>query len=94
MSEEGYNGWTNYETWLLALNVDNDQGLYNFSRDLIKQTKSMDVWDAAKELKEQLEELTYNEECDVYKICDNWTQRDWKEINFNEIVKSWREEYE
>lgn len=42
MSEEGYNGWTNYETWLLALNVDNDQGLYNSTRDLIKQTKSMD----------------------------------------------------
>lgn len=40
MSEEGYNGWTNYETWLLALNVDNDQSLYNFTRDLIKQTKS------------------------------------------------------
>ena len=92
MSEEGYNGWTNYETWLLALNVDNDQGLYNLTRDFIKKTKSKDVWDAAKELKEQLEEITYNEECDIYKICDNWTQRDWNEINFNEIVKSWREE--
>ena len=91
MSEEGYNGWTNYETWLLALNVDNDQSLYNFTRDFIKQTKSIDVWDTAKKLKDQLEELTYNEECDIYKICDNWTQRDWHEINFSEIVKSWRE---
>ena len=40
MSEEEYNGWTNYETWLLALNVDNDQGLYSIARDIIKQTKS------------------------------------------------------
>ena len=92
MSEEGYNGWTNYETWLLALNVDNDQSLYNFTRDLIKQTKSVDVWDAAKEIKEQLEDITYDEKCDIYKICDKWTQRDWNEINFNEIVKSWSEE--
>ena len=92
MSDETYNGWTNYETWLLALNVDNDQGLYSIARDIIKQTKSMDVYDAASELKDQLEELTYNEKCDTYKICDNWTHRDWKEINFNEIVKSWREE--
>ena len=92
MSEEEYNGWTNYETWLLALNVDNDQGLYNSTRDLIKQTKSMDVYDAARELKQQLEDVAYNEKCNIYKICDNWTQRDWKEINFNEIVKSWREE--
>jgi hypothetical protein len=93
MSEEGYNGWTNYETRLLALNVDNDQGLYNYTRDLIKQTKSMDVWDAAKELKEQLKDITYDEKCDIYKICDKWTHRDWAEINFNEILKSWREEY-
>ena len=71
MSEEEYNGWTNYETWLLALNVDNDQSLYNFTRDLIKQTKSMDVWDAAGELKQQLEDITYDEKCDTYKICDN-----------------------
>ena len=92
MSDETYNGWTNYETWLLALNVDNDQGLYNIARDLIKQTKSMDVYDAAKELKGHLEDITYDEKCDTYKICDNWTQRDWHEINFNEIVKSWREE--
>ncbi len=52
----------------------------------------MDVWDVARELKQQLEDITYDEKCDIYKICDNWTQQDWNEINFNEIVKSWREE--
>ena len=92
MSEETYNGWTNYETWLLALNVDNNQGLYETARDLIKRTKDLDVYEAAKEMKDYLEELTYNEECSIYKICDNWTHRDWHEINFSEIVKSWREE--
>ena len=89
---EGYNGWTNYETWLLALNVDNDEGLYDISRELIEQTKDREVYEAAKELKEQLEDLTYKEECNIYKICDSWTYRDWQEINFNEIVKSWRKE--
>ena len=92
MSEETYNGWTNYETWLLALNVDNNQGLYETARDLIKRTKDLDVYEAAKEMKDYLEELTYNEECSIYKICDNWTHRDWHVINFSEIVKSWREE--
>ena len=24
---KGYNGWTNYETWLLALNIDNEEAL-------------------------------------------------------------------
>jgi hypothetical protein len=25
-----YNGWTNYETWLVALHIDNDEGSYQY----------------------------------------------------------------
>lgn len=28
-----YQGWTNYETWAVALWIDNEQGSYNESRD-------------------------------------------------------------
>ena len=27
-----YNGWTNYETWNVALWINNDQGLYDLAR--------------------------------------------------------------
>lgn len=27
---DNYNGWTNYETWNVALYLDNDEGIYNF----------------------------------------------------------------
>ena len=28
-----YNGWENYETWNVALWINNDQGLYNIARE-------------------------------------------------------------
>ena len=28
-----YNGWTNYETWNVALWLENDEGLYNLIQD-------------------------------------------------------------
>jgi len=30
MRMSAYNGWTNYETWLLVLWLDNDQNMYDF----------------------------------------------------------------
>jgi hypothetical protein len=33
---EGYNGWTNYETWLVNLWMDNEQGSQEFFREAAK----------------------------------------------------------
>lgn len=30
-----YNGWKNYETWNVALWLDNDQGTYNETREMM-----------------------------------------------------------
>ena len=29
-NDNNYNGWANYETWNVALYLDNDEGIYNF----------------------------------------------------------------
>jgi hypothetical protein len=36
-NKEKYNGWTNYETWDVALWIDNEQGSYNYWRDRAKE---------------------------------------------------------
>lgn len=33
---EGYNGWKNRETWALALNINNDEGLYDMFTELVR----------------------------------------------------------
>lgn len=35
-----YNGWHNYETWAVALWIDNDQGTYEWARDLAREARS------------------------------------------------------
>jgi hypothetical protein len=52
-----YNGWRNYETWDVALWIDNDQGSYYYARELVAdaardaepETRRIDVADALKE---------------------------------------------
>ncbi len=52
MSEStGYNGWSNYETWLVALWLNNDQASYN----ALEELKAEDESDYRKA--ESLEEL-------------------------------------
>ena len=34
MSDNKYNGWTNYETWNVKLWMDNDQGSYDYWREV------------------------------------------------------------
>lgn len=95
-----YNGYTNYETWLLCLNIDNDEGLYNSVRDLTTEylnethhdRDTANKYDLGNIIKEWLEEAFYNEECSVYKICDTWTLRDWQEIDWLEVAETRLEE--
>ena len=32
--EQGYNGWSNYETWAVNLHLSNDEGLYRYACSL------------------------------------------------------------
>ena len=43
-TEENYNGWLNYETWLVALWLDNDKGSQGYWREATQE-----AWDMAED---------------------------------------------
>jgi hypothetical protein len=53
--EETYNGWSNRETWVFKLHIDNNEGDYNYWQD--KARKSQGLAALADELKEWAEEV-------------------------------------
>ncbi len=81
-----YNGYTNFETWLLSLNLDNEQCLNERLLEIVNG--SGEVYDKAQELKQWIEDEFFNDEFGVYKICDTWTERDFQEVDWCEIIES------
>ena len=41
MADNGYNGWSNYETWNVKLWIDNEQGDYEYWRE-----RTQDLWES------------------------------------------------
>jgi len=82
-----YNGYSNYETWLMSLNLDNEQPL-NEMVMTISNAKDLDTYDKAQVLKERVEEMFYNDGLGVYRICDTWTERDFQEVDWCEVIES------
>ena len=42
MTDTTYNGWTNYETWNVALWLSNDYGLYSLAQEWMEDQESTD----------------------------------------------------
>lgn len=47
MKNEGYNGWSNYQTWAVNLWIGNDEGTYNYWRE-----QAANVWENAEPYKD------------------------------------------
>lgn len=94
-SETGYNGWTNYETWNLALWFDNDQGLYSMrseaADDYAKSNDDKD--DAAREMADWLKSQVEDEQIlgvlPESGFLADMVNAALSEINYYEIAEHW-----
>jgi hypothetical protein len=64
MSTEEYNGWTNRETWAVALHLNNDAGLQTLAQEIVNNAYEADqrIWEAATALQNSVESLLDPEE--------------------------------
>ena len=86
--EKGYNGWKNYETWLVALWIDNDQSSYSYARELKDQVKDNEHarYDLSHALKEWIEsDNPLNDDATLFTDLLNaaLSEVDWYEIAEN-----------
>jgi hypothetical protein len=91
MEHKEYNGYTNYETWLVGLWIDNDEGLSNmFRRDI----ESDDEMDSAKD--DLADEMKQYFEDEMPKVEGFWAdilnsafgEIDWADLADGRIEKS------
>ena len=85
MTDQTYNGWTNWETWNFKLWIDNEEFSYYAVLEL---AKGKDKNELSKELKSWADDM--REEMEVgfgffADVCNSAI----KEINFHEIAESY-----
>ena len=90
--KKGYNGWKNYETWLVALWIDNDQSTYSYARELRDQFKENEYsrYDLSHALKDWIEEdnpLMDNADLFTDLLQSALDEVDWYEIADNYLTE-------
>jgi hypothetical protein len=83
-NKSGYNGWTNYETWVVALWIRGDVESYTYWREVNTVENPKTVCISAEELKTSFQE-NIPEMPGVYRDLLTNTL---SEVNWDEIVKT------
>lgn len=88
MEHKEYNGYTNYETWLVNLRIVNDQGEQGY---WIEQTEDADD---VQELERQFQNY-YEDEVrpELNGMFNDLMQSALAEVNWQEIAENYWEEY-
>ena len=85
MDTKEYNGWSNWETWNVLVWLNNEENLYNIKQSFIRTN----------EHKQDFDNMVKSFLTDIF---PNGTQdmdsaEEMKEVNYQEIAETWKEEY-
>ena len=83
-----YNGYDNYQTWAVALWLDNDESTSNIISDIIEHARS--DYDAADQLRDMIEEM--NPLADQASMFTDILNSALSDVNYLEIIESHKED--
>lgn len=88
--EQGYNGWENYETWVVKLWLDNEEPSYCWAHEQAAQVLSEegDTWQLAERIKDELE-------AGIPEVTGLWAdllRHGFDRVNWDEIAAAYIEE--
>lgn len=85
--EQGYNGWTNYETWCVSLWMSNDEGSYETFREM---TLAADGdYELSNQFKEYHEEAAADALAQENGVFVDLLRGALSVVNWREIAKNW-----
>lgn len=96
MKQNTYNGWSNYETWVTALWIDNDYGTYQYRCELVEAVKQEHLEDSdrsyclASGLQDWIESqnpLAENADLFADLLNSALSEIDWQEIAENYLAE-------
>jgi hypothetical protein len=80
-TDKTYNGWTSYETWLINLWIDNDEGLQDYANELRGQYA--EDYELSQALKEWFDEM----QPEVTGVWADLINASLSEVNWFEIAQ-------
>jgi len=81
MKDKTYNGWTNYATWRIALEI--------FDTLPVEDISQLDTYETGEYLKELAEEIVTNS----YELLESYAFAFLSDVNWHEIAQHKKEEY-
>ena len=84
-----YNGWTNYETWNVALWLHNDEVSYNYWEEQTSNAETVE--ELASQLEQEVKDQSPARDASLY---TDLLGAALSEVNWYEIAKDWKEEQE
>ena len=87
-----YNGWTNFETWVFKLWIDNDQELYNDVKSWCSRCYEYKIAEKLKKLAEDMT-LDFNQSINYSGLASDLLGRALQRINYYEIAEIMAKDY-